>query len=80
MYILSWGTHESKTIQALRQHIQNNPGSDTFTIDELKHAIAEDANTDSKKSHRIGLFERREAVDESGTDLVIQNILNQTKP
>ena len=82
MYILSWGTHESKTIQALRQHIKDNPGSVTFTIDELKNAIAKDANTDSKKSHRIGLFEGKEgeAVDESGTDLVIQNILNQRNP
>ena len=79
LYLLTFGTHQSETMKVLRLYIESNR-KDSFTIDELKAAIKKNDNNDSKKQHRIRLFEGKERSDESGTDIVIKNIINQAKP
>jgi hypothetical protein len=65
--------HMSKTMIALDNYVKNKKSSDEITLVELQNAI-QTQNDDSRKMHRVGLFNNTEESDNSGTDSIIEEI------
>jgi len=65
--------HMSKTMIALDNYVKQKKLTEAITLEELQTAISSQ-NHDSRKLHRVGLFNNTEAPDNSGTDSVIEKI------
>lgn len=76
-YFMSFGRHRSETIKALDE-LTKNDGNQIVTIGQMLDAISK--TSDRNKEHRLNFFKGKDTADNSGTDCIIQKILNYSNP
>ncbi|NDH08672.1 MAG: hypothetical protein EBY16_03500 [Gammaproteobacteria bacterium] len=74
-YFMSFGRYRSETIKALDE-LTKNDGNQIVTIGQMLDAISK--TSDRNKEHRLNFFKGKDKADNSGTDCIIQQILNNS--
>jgi len=77
LFIITFGYHRSETIKALDALCVKANDDEIISLDQMVTAISQETCVDSRKQHRINLFYSSEVSDCSGTDRVIQSILDR---
>lgn len=77
LFIITFGYHRSETIKALDALCDKTNDDEMISLEQMITVISQETCVDSRKQHRINFFNSTEPSDCSGTDQVIQSILNQ---